>query len=341
MTSFDPRRLPAALRAGFGPLGRGRLAEAGRAFRDALAGAQPADEARLLREGAPLVFTPSALRRMERAQRGGVFEARRYPTAYGYRACKLFIPSRPAPAGQGRLIVMLHGCKQDAEDFARGTGMNEIAEARGWHALWPQQSRAANPMRCWNWFLPGNQRTEGGEAAILAAMARAAAAECGVAEGRIAVAGLSAGAALALTLAATHPELVEAVGVHSGLAFGAARDAASALAAMRQGATGAALTLAPRLILFQGEADETVHPSNADAILAQAGAAACVARVETGEEGRRCRRTILKGRDGRPRVESFRIEGLGHAWSGGRPTGSFTDPLGPDASAEMARFFAA
>lgn len=342
MSSFDPRRFLAALRAGLAPLSRGRLAEAGRAFRDGLAGARPPDELRLLREGAPLVFTPSALRRMEQAQAGGAFETRRYPSAAGRRACKLFIPSRPAPAGEARLIVMLHGCKQDVDDFARGTGMNELAEARGWHVLWPQQALVANPLRCWNWFLPAHQRAGDGEPAILAALTRAAMAERGIGAGRVAVAGLSAGGAMALVLAATHPDLFEAVGVHSGVAFGAAQDGSSALAAMRAGAPGAPVRLAPRLILFQGEGDETVHPANAEAILLQAGVAGeASARRETGAGDLAYTRMTVAGRDGRPRVEAFRVEGLGHAWSGGRPGGSYADPRGPDASAEMARFFAA
>lgn len=309
-------------------------------MRAALTGPRAGDDSRLLREGAPLVFTPTALRRLDEARRGGRFEARRYASGAGTRACKLYIPSRPAPAGEGRLIVMLHGCRQDAEAFARATGMNDIAEARGWHVLWPQQSRAANPLRCWNWFAPANQRAGGGEPAILAALTRAAMAECGVPDGRVAVAGLSAGAAMALVLGVTHPGLFEAIGAHSGVAFGAAGSAAGAAKAMREGAAGAPVTLVPRLILFQGTADEIVNPANADAILAQTDAGTGRARIERGEQGLPFARAVLVGADGRPRVESFLVEGLGHAWSGGRPAASYADPRGPDASAEMARFFA-
>lgn len=340
MSAFDPRRLLAALRAGLGPLARGRPGEAGRVFRDRLASAGAADDPRLLRAGAPLVFTPSALRRLDESRPGGTFEARRYPTPAGTRACKLYLPARPAASGEARLIVMLHGCRQDADDFARGTGMNDIAEARGWHVLWPQQSRGANPLRCWNWFLPANQQAATGEPAILAALTRAAMAECGVREGRVAVAGLSAGAAMALVLGVTHPELFEAVGMHSGVAFGAAQDPAGALAAMRDGAAGAAVALGPRLILFQGEADEVVNPANVEAILAQTDAATGRRRIGQGERELPFTRMTVAGADGRARVDVFRVAGLGHAWSGGRAGASYADPRGPDASAEMARFFA-
>lgn len=269
----------------------------------------------------------------------GVFEARVFSGDAGRRDYRLFIPRRPAPEAQARLIVMLHGCTQDAEDFARGTGMNALAAARGWHVLYPQQGRSANPMRCWNWFLPSNQTRERGEPAIIAGMTRAAMAERGIAPGRVAVAGLSAGGAMAMILGAAYPELYEAVGVHSGLAYGAARDVASAMAAMKDGAAGRGVDFKPRLIVVQGEADATVNPANADFILAAALAADAPRRTERGRQGRAFTRMLAQGADGRPRVELLRVEGLGHAWSGGRAGGTFVDPQGPDASAEMARFF--
>ncbi|MBK9083675.1 MAG: PHB depolymerase family esterase [Rhizobiales bacterium] len=290
----------------------------------------------------------AAVRRALRGERdarpapyGGAFEARVFSGDAGRRDYKLFIPAHPAPAAQARLIVMLHGCTQTADDFALGSGMNLIAATRGWHVLYPQQGASANPMRCWNWFRPGDQTRERGEPAIIAGMTRAVMSERDIPPGRVAVAGLSAGGAMALVLGAVYPELYEAVGVHSGVAFGAARDVASAMAAMKNGAPGRAIAFQPRLFVVQGEADATVNPANADAIVAAALAADAPRRFERGRQGRAFTRMVAAGADGRPRVEALRVEGLGHAWSGGRPGGTFVDPQGPDASAEMARFFEA
>ncbi len=151
---------------------------------------------------------------------------------------------------------------------------------------------------------------------------------------------------MAAILGATHPDVFAAVGVHSGLPHGAAHDVASAFAAMR-GVGGVQAPSAPRAvrtIVFHGEADPTVHASNADAIIAaaQAGAGQPVVR-ESGrsEGGRRYARERIAGPDGAPLTELWRIEGTGHAWSGGTPAGSYVDPTGPDASAEMVRFFLA
>lgn len=200
---------------------------------------------------------------------GATWTARQFQGAQGTRDYRLFIPSRGAEKATG-LLLMLHGCKQDPEDFARGTGMLAVAEEEGLILAFPAQPRIANMSGCWNWFEPGHQRPEAGEPAILSGIVRELAAEFGIPKGRIFAAGLSAGGAMAAILADAEPELFDAIGVHSGLPAGAAHDVASAFAAMggRQAGGRAALRDGgPRLIVFHGDADDTVAVGNADRLL--------------------------------------------------------------------------
>lgn len=274
---------------------------------------------------------------------GARYETRSFASQHGSRDYRLFVPSRLADGPKG-LVLMLHGCTQNPDDFARGTDMNSHADRHGLIVVYPHQSRAHNAQGCWNWFRPEDQRAEAGEAALLAALTRAVANEFAVPLDAIFAAGLSAGGAMAATLAATHPGLFAAVGIHSGLPHGAAHDLPSAFRAMR-GQGGRAprkATGAVRMIIFHGAADATVHPSNAEALVAAAGSALRgTSRCEKGRSkgGRAYSRDVVEAGDGTPLIESWRIEGAGHAWSGGCAEGTYTDPAGPDASAEMVRFF--
>lgn len=269
----------------------------------------------------------------------------------GERAYRLFRPHNPPADGRPPpLLVMLHGCTQTPEDFAAGTRMNALADARGWWVLYPAQSRAANRHACWNWFLPSEAQRAGGETSLLADMTSRTVAAHGLDPQRVYAAGLSAGAAMALALGATHPALIAAVGVHSGLAFGSAHDLPSALAAMHQTRPGLPLTRPLRSIIFHGDQDSTVHPGNADEVLSQVLAtgshsalavdpASVEREVWQAPGARRCTRSRYRGAQGRVDAELWLIHGAGHAWSGGSPSGSFTEASGPDASAEMLRFF--
>lgn len=269
-------------------------------------------------------------------------ERRSFEGAAGSRDYRLFVP----PGKPKGLLLMLHGCLQTPEDFAVGTGMNALATAHDLVVVWPEQRDSHNPRSCWNWFEPEHQQRESGEPAILAELVTTLVAEFRVPRRRVYVAGLSAGGSMAAILGETYPELFAAVGVHSGLACGTAHDGRSAIAAMR-GAPAAARPLmptdrAPRVIVFQGTGDSVVHPMNADRVAARACA---LAGVRPNREGRSAAgeheigRSVARRADGTPAVELWMIEGVGHAWSGGRKGGSFTDPTGPDASAEMLRFF--
>lgn len=264
----------------------------------------------------------------------------------GSRDYRTYVPTVGGDGHTG-LVVMLHGCTQNPEDFATGTGMNALADTHGFVVVYPHQSRGENSQSCWNWFRRGDQRRDRGEPAILAGIAREVAQRHSLPDDRIYAAGLSAGAAMAVILGQTYPDVFAAVGVHSGLAYGAATDVPTAFAAMAGRGQGASAVSADApavpTIVFHGTADSTVHPSNADRIVQDVGSNGGRQTVETTRDGmasgRRFQQSVSMTVEGAPQLEDWRIEGLGHAWSGGQPGGSFTDQKGPDASAEMVRFF--
>jgi poly(hydroxyalkanoate) depolymerase family esterase len=283
---------------------------------------------------------------------GGRFIQGSYSSGAGSRAFKLYLPS--GYAGQALpLIVMLHGCTQSPDDFAAGTRMNLRAEHEGCLVVYPEQSSAANASKCWNWFNAGDQQRDLGEPALIAGITRQIMRDYAVDPRRVYVAGLSAGAAAAAVMGATYPDLYAAVGVHSGLACGAAKDLPSAFTAMRladapsdpfggrrAGSGGAQIV---PTIVFHGDRDQTVHPGNGDRVIAQSMllAGTLTERSERGQVpgGHAYTRRTHLDATGRTLLEQWVVHGLGHAWSGGSPAGSYTDPRGPDAAGEMIRFF--
>ena len=291
---------------------------------------------------APLVPVPD----------GAAYLTRTFACEAGSRDYKVYVPSRKF--GRKRpLIVMLHGCTQNPDDFAVGTGMNRLAEEHGFIVAYPGQPVSANQTACWNWFNLTDQMRDAGEPSIIAGITRAIMAEFDIDAERVYVAGLSAGGAMAAIMSATYPELYAAAGIHSGLAYGSATDVASAFAAMRGTSSPAAPAQRKsrlksahgrvRTIVFHGASDQRVHPSNAETILAEARAGLTGPAQETqhvgSAGGRAYTRTVITDASGVPHVEHWAIEGLGHAWSGGSPEGSYSDQHGPDASREMLRFF--
>ncbi|MFC7700841.1 alpha/beta hydrolase family esterase [Bradyrhizobium sp. GCM10028915] len=274
---------------------------------------------------------------------GTRFVAASFTNAAGSRTYKLFIPSR-SDRGPRPLIVMLHGCTQSPDDFAAGTRMNFLADERNCFVVYPEQARSANHAKCWNWFRTGDQMRDGGEPSLIAGITRQIMQEHPIDPKRVYVAGLSAGGAAAAIMGATYPDLYAAIGIHSGLACGAASDLPSALAAMQQGSAGPIGTAGASVptIVFHGDRDTTVHPSNADRILRGPGEDASVrTKILRGRvpEGHAYTRTIFTDGGGVDMSEHWSVHGAAHAWSGGSPAGSYTDPHGPDATREMLRFF--
>lgn len=266
-------------------------------------------------------------------------------------AYKLYVPPQASATALRPMVVMLHGCTQDAADFAAGTQMNAQARDLGMVVLYPEQSQRDNPRKCWNWFSPQHQQRGRGEPAVLAALTLSVAAQQQVDRARIFVAGLSAGGAMADILGAGYPEVFAAVGVHSGLPRGCATDVMSALSAMRSGGPGYAPAPAalagPPTIVFHGDADSTVHVSNGVAIIDAALKARGTPDAEVqpthgrSSQGQGYSQSVHRDSRGHSIAEYWLLHGAGHAWSGGHSQASYTDPAGVDASAQMLRFFLA
>jgi poly(hydroxyalkanoate) depolymerase family esterase len=292
----------------------------------------------------------------------GQFQLHSFTCAAGTRQYKLFIPTGHL-GRQLPLLVMLHGCTQSPDDFARGTRMNRLAEEEGYYVVYPAQSASDNPTKCWNWFRPADQCRDRGEPAIIAELTRHVVRAHRLDPARVYVAGLSAGAAMAVILARTYPDVYAAAGVHSGLPYGSAHDLPSAFAAMKQGsgisiadtnATNQALGAPVPTIVFHGDRDVVVGAHNGDIVIAQSMASLGDSVWDSGWRGEKDKqvergvipggysytRTVLQDAHGRVLAEQWLVHGAGHAWFGGDPAGSYTDPKGPDASVKMLRFFA-
>jgi poly(hydroxyalkanoate) depolymerase family esterase len=265
---------------------------------------------------------------------------------------------------------MLHGCTQDPARFAAATLMNEAADRHRFVAVYPQQDRGDNPQGCWNWFLPEHQARGAGEPASIAAIIReliGTTSPWTIDTRRVFVAGLSAGGAMAAILAATYPDLFVAVAVHSGLAYRSATTMGAAFTAMARGGedpTGQARAAHAAMgdlarpvpsIVVHGNADTTVAPVNANQVLQQSMTANQLAAPETCDldiarptttsrghvtDGHAYARWRWTDRRGALMHELLKVDGLGHAWSGGAPDGSHTDPRGPNATEAIWRFFA-
>ena len=272
-----------------------------------------------------------------------------YTNQAGTRSYRLHVPPGHADAPRP-LVIMLHGGRQDAALFAAATGMNALAGE--FIVAYPEQARSANAGQYWNWFVRGHQRRDAGEPSLIAGITRQIIARHGADVTRVFVAGFSAGGAMAAVMAAVYPDLYAAVGVHSGLAYGSAVDLASAFAAMKQGPARPAKPLAhPRpVIVFHGDRDTTVADANAahliDHVLAaglppfrNGTAPAAVTTSGQVPGGQAYTRTSYQDRAGGRLAEYWSVHQGGHGWSGGAPHQPYTNPHGPNASAEFIRFF--
>ena len=284
----------------------------------------------------------------------GRFIAGSFGNKAGARDYKLYIPSC-ADSGQALpLLVMLHGCTQDPDDFAQGTRMNDVAERHDCFVLYPGQHKKHNGHACWNWFKPAHQRREEGEPSIIADMTRHIAGAYNVDLARLYIAGLSAGGAMTAIITATYPELYAAAGIHSGLAYRAAHDLESVIMAMKNGSkrpvkkseqnAGTAIQCFVPTIVLHGARDQTVNVKNSDRIVAalKAGLIQHDIKVKKNvQAGSDFTRTLYQDGSGQTCIEDWRLHGAGHFWSGGDPRGSHTSAQGPNASEIIMQFFLA
>jgi len=273
----------------------------------------------------------------------------------GALAYRLYLPTGSSRRNGMPLIVMLHGCKQDALSFAEGTRMNMLAEEYRCAVLYPEQSQHSNPLRCWNWFESTSLAGQG-EAALIAHLVDQVTQRRPIDPRRVYVVGMSAGGAMACLLAVRHSRLFAACAIHSGVMYGAASSPVQALALMRDGPSPSAIERARQLVrdasefaatvptlVIHGDRDTTVNPVNADQIIAQLkarveeladpSAGPLLARDERRiESGGHTYRQQDSTRQGELVLRKIVVEGLGHAWSGGNMSYEFNDSDGPDAS---------
>ena len=299
--------------------------------------------AALLLAGSAAVGTPAT--EASAMQASGEVREGEHAGEHGTRRYRLFIPARAAAGSTGMpLVVMLHGCTQDAADFAAGTRADEAAERAGALVLYPEQPASAHPQKCWSWYDPAHQGRGAGEPALLAGMIREVMEETGADPDRVYVAGISAGGSMAQILAAAYPEMFAGLAVHSAPAYRSAADVPSALAVLQQGVGDPAAlpalvleamgTRARRLptLVIHGDADPVVRVVNGRQAAEQwRGVAAKVAGGAQGEGKTQGGSEVT--------VRYLEVPGLGHAWSGGSPAGTYTDPSTEDATAAVFAFF--
>ena len=303
---------------------------------------------------------------------GGIWQQYTYSGPAGSRPYFVYTPANYQVGTAVPLIVMLHGCGQTPADFATGTQMNQLADQKQFIVVYPQQTIINNVGTCWNWFSVNNQARRSGEPAIIAGIVQAVEQNTGqwtIDNHRIYVAGLSAGAAMAVIMGATYPDIFAAIGVHSGLEYQAATSMSGAFRAQLQGgpdpsqqgqvayrAMGNAARVVPAIV-FQGTNDTVVRPVNSDQVVQQWMQTDHLAANNTNDpynatfnspttttngqvDGGHSYTTYTWTDSNGAEVEEYwKVDGMGHAWSGGSIGGSFTDPLGPNASLALYNFF--
>jgi poly(hydroxyalkanoate) depolymerase family esterase len=290
----------------------------------------------------------------------------------GSRKYMLWVPGTYDPQVVSPLVLMLHGCRQKPEELAEISGMNAVAERNNFLVVYPEQPIRANLLRCWNWFERKHQSRGAGEPSILAAIIEDVRSSHNVEPGRVYVVGISAGAAMAVLLGATYPDLISGIGAVAGLEFKAATGLSSGLNAMKHGGpdpgTQGALAFAAMsaglerrsrgrmpVIVFHGDADAYVNPHNADQVImqwAKTNALLDGSKNRTSDlvavgdfteggvpGGHNFQKYAYKDGLGRLLMEKWMVVDMGHAWPGSPVSGKYADPKGPNASQEIWRFF--
>jgi poly(hydroxyalkanoate) depolymerase family esterase len=285
-----------------------------------------------------------------------------YTNAAGTRSFRIYVPSGYNPATPLPLVVGLHGCTQTADQFRQQTRFDQLAESRKFIVVYPEQSRDANPLRCWNWFLDAHMHRGAGEPSIIAGITAWAQQHYAIDLRRIYVAGFSAGGAMASVMGATYPHAYAAIGMSAGCEYAAGMLCAGYRSAdPEQAGMLAHRAMGPfarplPVVVFQGDGDKTVPPVNAEQLVRQwqvtgdwadDGAANGSVQRSTRNTsfswaaGRRMA-TVASYPDtrGQELVQRWLVHGMGHAWSGGCSCATYADPSGPDATRAMYDFFA-
>jgi len=262
--------------------------------------------------------------------------------ASGVQRFRLYRPPGVQFGERLPLMVMLHGCTQDANSFAASTRMNRIAMRERFLVLYPEQDRLANAQGCWNWFDTDMGRAYAEAALIMKAVDQVCLLHP-VDKARVAIAGLSAGASMAALLVTRHPDRFKAIAMHSGIPPGTAHSTLSALGAMHGHRATVPLAATPStmqahwppLLVIHGSADPVVSPKNGEAAV-QAWAEAAGAlpgQVRQVQRGKRYPMSVTDfKRHGSTVASLVEVDGLAHAWSGGAASAAFSDGQGPDAS---------
>jgi poly(hydroxyalkanoate) depolymerase family esterase len=298
---------------------------------------------------------------------------------YGDFKYKLYVPDQYNAKTKAPLMVMLHGCTQDPDDFATGTNMNLLADQENFLVLYPNMNHlfnpsdptGYNPLGCWNWFLDKNQHRGMGHPKLVYEMINEVKNQYNIDENRIYAAGLSAGGSLACIMGVTYPDVFSGIAICSGMAYDAANVffltdplADDAKKSMEKGVPNpytcgknAFLEMGEYkkkmpIIVFQGLLDTTVHPINAQHVIIQWAQANYMIEGGRGRtdvtpvkvkaevmNDKSYTKHVYADRQGEPLMELWMIDQMGHTWSGGNPNGSYTDPSGPNATEIIWKFF--
>jgi poly(hydroxyalkanoate) depolymerase family esterase len=289
--------------------------------------------------------------------------------SYSGRTYKLYVPSGYTAGSELPLVVMLHGCTQDPDQFAAGTQMNALAETENFLVMYPAQTSTANQNKCWNFFEPTSQTRGSGEPALIAGMVNQVKSNYSVNDDAVFVTGLSAGGAMTAVMGATYPDVFKAIGVGAGLMYKAATDMTGAFTAMSSGSSNSPITTAQTAynamgsnkaivptIVFHGTSDYTVSPTNGNQVITQFAeindlvddgssnnsvndTADQTISVPANGSKRAYTRYVYNDASGNPLLEKYTVTSMGHAWSGGSTAGSYTDPNGPNQSQLSWEFF--